>query len=65
MEWFGLTLYGFQDCFKDMMRSDYKEPAVSPSFFEAVEKGLLEFNGMCLDSDTINLKRKINRWEIL
>lgn len=39
MEWFGLTLYGISDPIKDMMRPDYTEPTVPPTFFEAVEKG--------------------------
>lgn len=40
MEWFGLTLYGFPDPIKDIMRPDYKEPRVPPTLFEAIEKGI-------------------------
>lgn len=63
MEWFGLTLYGFPDPIKDMMRPDYKEPTVPPSFNEAVEKGLktLKFCKYLLFlMRTVYLKKRIN-----
>lgn len=43
MEWFGLTLYGVPVPVKDIMRPDYKEPTVPPTFLEAVEKGEMHF----------------------
>ncbi|KAF2899723.1 hypothetical protein ILUMI_06449 [Ignelater luminosus] len=39
MEWFGITLYGFPDYFKDLMRPDYKEPEVQPDLYEVIAKG--------------------------
>ncbi|XP_026323448.1 uncharacterized protein LOC113232827 [Hyposmocoma kahamanoa] len=38
MEFFGLTLYGPQNYFKDVMREDYKEPMVKTEVAPIIEK---------------------------
>lgn len=38
MEFFGLTLYGPQNYFKDVMREDYKEPMVKTEVAPIIER---------------------------
>lgn len=38
MEFFGLTLYGPQNYFEDVMREDYKEPMVKKDVAPIIER---------------------------